>query len=114
MDKKLEALANKIMKEYERDGEPITFEEAVEVAQMELNAKNLKNYTQSEETVKKKAEGKKTREKKVDTEKADILKIITDALNDKGYNARITNVDKYVEIGDTILINLIKHRPKKD
>lgn len=114
MDKKLETLANKIMKEYEKDGEPITFEEAVEVAQMELNAKDLKNYTQSEETVKKKAEGKKTREKKIDAEKADILTIIADALNSKGYNAKITNVDKYIEVGDTILINLIKHRPKKD
>ena len=113
MDKKLEELANKIMKEYEKDGEPITFEEAVDVARMEMGAKELKNYTQSEETLTKKAENKKTREKKVDTEKAEIVKIIADALSEKGYEVNISNVDKYIEIGDTYTVNLIKHRANK-
>ena len=43
-----EKLIEQIMKECEADGEPITREEAEEMAEMEIKAKGIKNYTQAE------------------------------------------------------------------
>lgn len=66
MDK--EKLIKSIMAEYEKDGEPITREEAEEIAEMEIKAKGIKNYVQADIT-----KPRKPRERKVDTEKAEIL-----------------------------------------
>lgn len=43
----IEKLAIKLMKEFEADGEPVTKEEALEMAEMEIKAKGIKNYVQS-------------------------------------------------------------------
>ena len=49
----LEKLAEQIFKEFERDGEPVTKEESLEMARMELGAKEIKNYAQAEKPRKK-------------------------------------------------------------
>ena len=106
MDK--EKLINEILKEAEADGEPLTREEAEEMAEMEIKAKGIKNYVQAE--VEKKA--KKPREKKIDEDKKKIIEIIEKALTDNGYNATIVNVDKQIDFGE-FTVNLVKHRPPK-
>lgn len=106
MDK--EKLIKQIMAECEADGEPITREEAEEMAEMEIKAKGIKNYVQTE--VEKKA--KKPRQKKIDEEKKKIIEILQKALTDCGYGAIITNVDKEICFDDFV-VNLTRHRPKK-
>ena len=44
MDK--EKLINQIMADAEKDGEPVTREEAEEMAEMEIKANGIKNYVQ--------------------------------------------------------------------
>ena len=67
MDK--EKLILEIMKEAEADGEPLTREEAEEVAEMEIKAKGIKRYEKAETAT----SAKKTRERKVDEDKKAIL-----------------------------------------
>jgi len=68
-----EKLILDIMKDFEKDGEPITREEAEEMAEMELKAKeNCKDYVQGEKSERKKS----TRERKVDKDKEYILKCV--------------------------------------
>lgn len=85
-----------------------TDEEIEEMVTMELGASEIKNYTQAQ--VEKKT--KKPREKKIDEDKKAIIEIIAKALNDNGYNATITNVDKEIDFG-VFTVNLVKHRPPK-
>lgn len=104
----LEELAKNIFDECEADGEPVTEEEALEMARMEIGAKDIKNYAQADKPKK-----VVKREKKVDVDKAEIIKIIHQALVENGFeDATITNIDKYIDFGN-YTINLIKHRPKK-
>ena len=49
-----EKLVLEIMKEAEADGEPITKEEAEEMAKMEMGAKEIKRYEKAETTAPKK------------------------------------------------------------
>lgn len=105
----IEKLILKIMKECEADGEPVTREEAKEMAEMEIKAKGIKNYVQSDITERKE---RKPREKKIDDEKAKIIQILHNALVDNGYSAIISNVDKSIDF-DCYTVNLVKHRPPK-
>ena len=57
----LEKLTAKIMKECEADGEPVTREEAEEMAEMEIKTGNIKRYEKSDAPRK-----KVTKERKVD------------------------------------------------
>lgn len=105
MDK--EKLILQIMKECEADGEPITREEAEEMAEMEIKAKGIKNYVQAE--VEKKA--KKTKERKVDTEKKAILEELAETLKSLGFEPTMEN-----EVAlhfDNFTLKLTKHRPPK-
>lgn len=102
-----EKLIEQIMKECLADGEPITREEAEEMAEMEIKAKGIKNYAQSE-----KPKERKPREKKIDEQKKKIIEIIAKALTDNGYGAIITNVDKTIDF-DCYTVNLVKHRKKE-
>ena len=106
MDK--EKLILEIMAECEKDGEPVTREEAEEMAEMEIKAKGIKNYVQGEKSNK----PRKPREKKVDEEKKKIIEILQKALTENGFNAIISNVDKTIDF-DCYTVNLVKHRPKK-
>ena len=106
MDK--EKLIKQIMQEAEADGEPVTREEAEEMAEMEIKAKGIKRYEQKAE---KKVE-RKPREKKVDEEKASIIKALAETLETLGYNPTVVNVDKQIDFG-VFTVNLVKHRPPK-
>lgn len=69
--KTLEELAQEIYNECQED-EPITMDEALEMAKMELGAKAISNYTQTQEPKKEKPK----KERKVDEEKGFILDYI--------------------------------------
>ena len=66
---KFEKLVLEIMKDFEDDGEPVTREEAEEIAKMELGAKEIKRYEKAE-TPKKE---RKPKERKVDMDKKYLL-----------------------------------------
>ena len=110
MDK--EKLIKSIMAEAEKDGEPVTREEAEEMAEMELKAKaNTKHYEQSEKPRK-----KTTRTRKVDENKKHLLGCVKALFDDMG----ITIIDmkteteiKFVYKGDGYTLKLTKHRPPK-
>lgn len=110
MDK--EKLIQQIMRECEKDGEPVTKEEAAEMAEMEIKAGGIKRYEKS--ATPRKAAAK---ERKVDETKKLLL------MNCKtlceGLGAKILNVKTETEItflfnGEEYSLKLIKHRPKKD
>lgn len=104
----LEKLINQIMKECAEDGEPVTREEAEEMAKMEINAKKDRRYELSEKTETKK---KKPKARKVDTEKLEILKIVAAALENDGFSCEIEK-EIAVHFGNYSL-KLIRHRPPK-
>ena len=110
-DKKFEKLVSEIMKEAEADGEPVTREEAEEMAKMELGAKADRRYEQSE--VKKE---RKPKERKIDEEKKHILGCLKNLL--VGMHADILNVKTETEIefmfgNNHYSLKLTKHRPPK-
>jgi hypothetical protein len=112
MDK--EKLIKTLMEEAEKDGEPITREEAEEMADMEIKANGLKNYTQA--TIEKKP--RKKREVKKDPTKVNLIThifnwLLTTPLED------VTIVNEQREItfvlkNETYSLVLTKHRPKKE
>jgi hypothetical protein len=112
MDKR-EKLIEKIMAEYAADGEPITREEAEEVADMEIKANGLKNYTQAE--VEKKP--KKKREVKKDATKVTFIHYLEEwLLTTSVEDVTIVNEQKEITFrinGEDYSLSLIKHRPKK-
>lgn len=105
MDK--EKLILEIMAEAEKDGEPITREEAEEMAEMEIKAKGIKNYTQA--TVEKK--NRKPKERKVDTDKKAILNALAEALEQIGFDPTAEN-ETALHFGE-YTVKLIRHRPPK-
>ena len=78
-----EKLVNQIMKEAEADGEPVTREEAEEMAEMEIKAKGISNYTQGEKSQNK---GRKPITVKVSDEKKELFQSI------------LTNIDRCVGV----------------
>ena len=68
-----EKLVNQIMIDAEKDGEPVTKEEAEEMAEMELKAKQISNYTQGEKSQNK---GRKPATVKVSDEKQALFQSI--------------------------------------
>ena len=109
-------LIEKIMKEAELDGEPLTKEEAEEVAEMEIKAKGLKIYEHAEDK-----KPRKPRERKVDDEKAQILKsikvLLEGMLLNRGWNSPV-EMKNETELSfafgvNNYTIKLIKHRPPK-
>jgi hypothetical protein len=109
MDK--EKLINEIMKDAAEDGEPITREEAEEMAEMEIKSKENRRYEQAE--VKK---PRKPKERKVDNVKKEILDLLSETLI--GYGCLITSTKTETEISFNFnaadyTLKLTKHRPKK-
>lgn len=78
-----------------------------EMAEMERKAKQNRRYEQAD-----KPRAKANREKKLDSEKVEIIKILKKALTDKGFNAIIVNEQREISFND-FSITLTKHRPKK-
>lgn len=114
----LEKLALKIFKECEADGEPVTKEEAMEMAEMEIKAKGIKNYVKGAEAEKK---PRKPREVKLDDEKVDFIGCLKTLLRGMVLNGKISNVqianpqkELTFNIGENeYSLSLIKHRKKK-
>ena len=112
MDKR-EKLINTLMAEAEKDGEPITREEAEEMADMEIKANGLKDYTQSSNEKK----PKQKREVKKDPTKVDFIQHLYEwLLTTNVEDVIIINEQKEVSFvinKENYSLSLIKHRPKK-
>lgn len=117
-EKALETLALKILKECEADGEPVTKEEAIEMAEMEIKAKGIKNYVKGAEAEKK---PRKPREVKLDDEKVHFIGCLKTLLEGMALNGNVSNVqtanpqkELTFNIGENeYSLSLIKHRKKK-
>lgn len=117
MDK--EKLIKQIMAECEKDNEPVTYEEAAEMAEMEIKAKtDCKRYEREEK------QNKPTnRTPKIDQEKVDIINFVWgNFLNNQHEierdidNVKVTNEQKEItfSIGENeYSLTLTKHRKKK-
>lgn len=107
----LEKLAVEIFNEYKKDGEPVTMEEAREIAQMEIKSKeNGRHYEQKE----KKRKSTKPKVRKVDEEKKAILLECKEALLKK-YNLEDVTEKTETELnfslnGNNYCLKLTKHR----
>lgn len=107
---KFEKLVKNIMAEAEEDGEPVTREEAEEMAKMELGAKDFRRYEQTSIS----KEQKKPRVVKKDEEKIKIIKNLYDFLLTSGEeSATIVNEQREITFRD-FSITLTKHRRKKN
>lgn len=121
MDK--EKLIKQIMTECEKDGEPVTYEEAAEMAEMEIKAKtDCKRYEREEK------QNKSTnRTPKIDAEKVEIIKSVAHQLTrfvkpdtediEGAENIKITNQQKEITftVGENeYSLTLTKHRKKKE
>lgn len=108
MDK--EKLIARIMKECEQDGEPVTREEAEEMAEMEIKAGGIKRYETSDKPRK-----PVKKERKVDEKKRHLLcccKVLFE-----GMGAKILGIKTETELtfsldGEEYSLKLIKHRKK--
>lgn len=106
---KFEKLIATIMKEAEADGEPVTYEEAKEMAEMEMNAP--KRY-EHEEKPRKKAE----KVRKVDEEKKEILSGLRVYIEGKGAENITVKTETEISFalnGNAYTVKLTKHRPPK-
>ena len=106
-----EQLVERIMRECEQDGEPVTREEAEEMAEMEIKANGIKRYEKSDKPRK-----QTKKERKVDETKGHLLTCCKTLL--EGLGASILSVKTETEITFTFdenqyTLKLIKHRPKK-
>lgn len=106
-----EKLIEQIMRECEKDGEPVTRAEAEEMAEMEIKAGGLKRYEKSDKPRK-----SSSRERKVDPTKKRILADCRVLL--QGLGADVIGVKTETEItfifeGEEYSLKLVKHRPKK-
>lgn len=107
----LEILAKKIFDECAKDGEPVTMDEALEMATFEIKSKDVDTTVQSDKKV------KRERIRKVDVEKQTILKEMTILLGDMGAEDIATKTETELSfslMGSNYTIRLIKHRERKD
>ena len=109
----LEKLAKQIFDDCAKEGEPITMEEAQEMAQMEINAKGIKIGARATEP--KAEKGKKQRIAQVSDEKQKIFKDIVNFLQ-KNYDISVEKDNKLLKItenGKVVKLELIETRQKK-
>lgn len=109
--KNFEKLVTTIMNEAEADGEPVTREEAEEMARMELGEKANRRYEQTAPT---KAKTKKAR--KVDTEKKHILdciRVLIEGMKAKSVVMKTETELSFEYGGNAYTLKLTKHRPPK-
>jgi hypothetical protein len=113
-DTKLKKLTKEIFDECAKDGEPVTMEEAEEMAKLELKSRaEVKHYEKSDATVKKE---RKPKERKVDETKKRLLMDVKTLL--EGLNADIIEVKTETEInfdfeGANYTFKLTRHKEKK-
>lgn len=108
-----EKLIAEIMADAEKDGEPVTREEAEEMADMELGAKEI-----TRREVADKPKEKKKREVKLDERKVDLIGQIEKWLAESGFESvAVVNPQREVSFlvnGENYSLTLIKHRPPKN
>lgn len=107
----IEKLAEKIFKECEKDGEPVTKEEALEMAEMEINAKTDRHYEKSATKERKTTK----RERKIDAIKAHFINGIKTYLEGCGCEVEtlVNETDLHFTFeGANYSIKLTKHRVK--
>ena len=112
-------LIDKIMAECAKDGEPVTREEAAEMADMELKAKECGRRYEGDTTDRKKSNRTAT----LDSEKVEIIKSIAKNISRCVFdddreiaNVQIINPQKeitFVISNREYSVSLIKHRNKK-
>jgi len=110
MDK--EKLILSIMKEAEQDGEPISREEAEEMAEMEIKAKGITEYAQAKEK-----KPRKKREVKKDAKKIALILRLHDFLEQITDESQIVNEQREIEFslyGESYSLTLTKHRKAKE
>ena len=106
-----EQLTDVILKQCEKDGEPVTREEAEEMAEMEIKSGAAKHYEKSD-----KPRTVSTKPRKVDATKKRLLADCRVLL--EGLGAKVLSVKTETEVvftfdGDEYSLKLVKHRPKK-
>lgn len=107
----IESLAKKIQKQFADDGEPVTIEEAREIATLELKSRGLARVMSENEQGK-----KKPKPRKVDTTKEKLLKRIMTLLEEMGATDCSTETETALSFTyelDNYTIRLVKHRAKK-
>lgn len=107
-----EKLIEAIMKECEKDGEPVTREEAEEMAELEIKAGSIRHYEKSDKP--RKATKK---ERKVDVTKKRILSDCKVLLEGLGASVTATKTETEITFifeDEEYTLKLVKHRPKKD
>ena len=108
-----EKLIAEIMADAEKDGEPVTREEAEEMADMDLGAKEI-----TRREVADKPKEKKKREVKLDERKVDLIGQVKEWLEDCGFEGVVV-VNPQREVGflvngESYSLTLTKHRPPKE
>ena len=114
---KLEKLIEKIMKECEQDGEPVTREEAEEMAKMELKAQGVDFVKARAAEPKPETAEKRKRTVKYSDEKVQIFTELKDFLSENYENVEVLKENKLfsVKIGAKVFkIDLIEQRKPKN
>lgn len=118
MAKDFDKLVAEIMKECQEDGEEVTLEEAKEMAEMELRAKQIKRNERKIEVEKK---PKKPRNVKISDEKKElfntILKNLDRTIGIERENIEVLKENKLirVKINDKFFkIDIVEERKKKE
>lgn len=107
----IDSLALEIMDECKKDGECVTFEEAQEMAVMEIKARDIKRYEKSDTPRK-----KNVRERKIDFEKKEIFLFLQDELLKHVQNLVGKNESEFTFDfkENSYSVKIIKHRPPKN
>ena len=108
--KEFEKHVRQIMEEALADNEPVSREEAEEMAEMEIKAKGIKRYEQSAKPRK-----RNTKERKVDTEKQTLLNVMHRALESiaTNFSTKTETELSFTFNGNDYTIKLVKHRKPK-
>ena len=109
--KNKDKLIEKIMKECEQDGEPVTREEAAEMAEMEIRANADRRYETSDKPRK-----SANKERKVDTTKKEILnncRVLVEGMGAKTLEIKTETELVFTFEEEEYSLKLIKHRAKK-
>ena len=106
-----EALTKQIFDECAKEGEPVTMEEAEEMAEMEIKSGNIKLSLD-----RKKGTPRKAPTRKADDDKRYLIQTIAEGMINAEINAEITNIERQIDFtfnNDYYSITLTKHRPPK-
>ena len=95
---RFEKLAKQIFDECAKDGEPVTLEEAREMAEMELKSKeNCRRYEQSDKKITEN-KPKKPKTVKISPEKAELFNLLWEGLNNYYPNCEILTNNKLISV----------------